>query len=248
MSARASARTFSARTWFSAVRDRYSQGASTMPSPARARVVMASTSGSWSIWLCWAITMPKAAPTRPSPTITRTRAGQPPRAMNGASQARPPASARHRRCWALSACRQTRAAPAQAKATGQNSWLLMPSSVLCTIHSRPVPRAARASSMPQSIRRLGRAWSRIPFRVADSRPGAFSTASGGAAATARRRRSPRRTGRSSTPRKAIRMTSTGQPRCRARPVLTPPSQAPSATRVALARPVSGETSSAALVP
>ena len=67
MSARASARTLSARAWFSAVRDRYSHGASTMPSPARARVVMASTSGSWSIWLCCAITMPNAAPTRPSP-------------------------------------------------------------------------------------------------------------------------------------------------------------------------------------
>ena len=32
--------------------------------------------------------------------------------------------------------------------------------------------------------------------------------------------------------KAIRITSTGQPRCRASPVLTPPSQAPSATLVA----------------
>src|SRR5215212_3857924 len=35
--------------------------------------------------------------------------------------------------------------------------------------------------------------------------------------------------------KAIRITSTGHPRCRTRPVLTPPSQAPSATRVARGR-------------
>ena len=183
-----------------------------MPSPASASVVMASTSGSWSIWLCWAMTMPKAAPTRPSPTMTRTRAGHPPRAMNGASQTRPPASARQRFCCAVSACRQTRAAPAQAKATGQNSCELMPSPLLCTIHSRPVPRAARASSMPQSIRRWGRAWSRIPARLADSRPGAFATSSGGS--------SSHRAAYAITPTnwnvikatKAIRMTRTGQPR------------------------------------
>ena len=179
MSARASARTLSARAWFSAVRDRYSQGASTMPSPARARVVMASTSGSWSIWLCWAITMPNAAPTRPSPIITRTRAGQPPRATKGASHALPPASVRQRRCWAVSACRQTSAAPAQANATGQNSWELTPRPLLCTIHSSPVPSATSASSMPQSTRRSGRASSRMPARAADSRPGALATLSGG---------------------------------------------------------------------
>ena len=46
MSARASARTFSARASFSAVRDRCSHGASTIASPARASMVMASTSGS----------------------------------------------------------------------------------------------------------------------------------------------------------------------------------------------------------
>ena len=197
---------------------------------------MASTSGSCSIWPCWAITMPNAAPTRPSPTITRTSAGQPPRATNGASQARPPASARQRFCWALSACRQTRAAPAQANATGQNSCELMPSPLLCMIHSRPAPRAVSASSMPQSIRRFGRRWSRMPVRLADSRPGAF-------AGRLRRHQQPERAVGEHADElevikatKAIRITSTGQPRCRARPVQTPPSQAPSATRVARRRP------------
>ena len=61
--------------------------------------------------------MPKAAPTSASPTTTRSTAGQPPRATNGASQTRPPPSARQRRCWLESACRQTSAAPVQAKAT-----------------------------------------------------------------------------------------------------------------------------------
>ena len=42
---------------------------------------------------------------------------------------------------------------------------------------------------------------------------------------------------------AIRITSTGQPRCRARPVLTPPSQAPSATRVARGRGSGGAVGS-----
>src|SRR5215213_3974907 len=42
---------------------------------------------------------------------------------------------------------------------------------------------------------------------------------------------------------AIRITSTGQPRCRASPVLTPPSQAPSATRVARDRGSGGSVGS-----
>ena len=46
MSARSSARTFSARASFSAVRERCSQGASTTASPARASSVMARTCGS----------------------------------------------------------------------------------------------------------------------------------------------------------------------------------------------------------
>ena len=45
MSARASARTFSARAVLSAVRDRYSHGASTIANPARASVVIAITCG-----------------------------------------------------------------------------------------------------------------------------------------------------------------------------------------------------------
>ena len=84
---------------------------------------MAITSGSSWIRFCWATTMPKAAPTRARPTITRNTAGQPPRATNGASQTRPPPSARHLRCWLVSACRHTRAAPAQANATGQKQVL-----------------------------------------------------------------------------------------------------------------------------
>ncbi len=179
MSARASARTLSARASFSAVRDRYSQGASTTARPASARTVMAITSGSCWIWLCWAMTRPNAAPTRPSPTTTRTSAGQPPRATNGASQTFPPASARHRFCCALSACRQTSAAPAQANATGQNSCWLIPSPLVCTIQSSPVPRAASASSMPQSGRRAGLAVLRRPCRVAASRPGAWVGGCGG---------------------------------------------------------------------
>ena len=108
--------------------------------------------------------MPKAAPTRPRPTITRTRAGQPPRATNGASQALPPASARQRFCCAVSACRQTSAAPAQAKATGRNSWERIPRPLLCMNQISPMPSAPSARAMPQSIRRLAGAWSRMPLR------------------------------------------------------------------------------------
>ena len=116
--------------------------------------------------------MPNAAPTRPSPTITRTRAGQPPRATNGASQARPPASARQRFCWELSACRQTSAAPAQANATGQNSCELMPSLLLCTIHNSPAPkRGQREQHAPVDPPGADGAGPACPARLADSRPG-----------------------------------------------------------------------------
>ena len=81
--------------------------------------------------------MPNAAPTRPRPTITRTSAGQPPRATNGASHALPPASSRQRFCCSESAWRQTSAAPAQAKATGQKSCELIPRPVFCMINSKP---------------------------------------------------------------------------------------------------------------
>ena len=235
MSARSSARTFSARAVFRAVRERWIQGATTTASPARARVVMASTSGSWLSLPCWATTSPKAAPTRPSPTITRTRAGQPPRATNGASQTLPPASACQRFWCAESACRQTRAAPAHAKATGQNSRWLTPSPLTCTSQSSPVPNAVSATSGPQSTRRRGTAGSRRPARLADSSPGAvvvgwagISSQSAPYAITPRNWTIIRAT-------KVIRTASTGQPRCRAKPVHTPPIIAPSATRVARGR-------------
>jgi hypothetical protein len=56
----------------------------------------------------------------------------------------------------VSACRQTRAAPAQANATGQNICELTPNPLLWVIQSRPAPSAVSASSMPQSIRRFSR--------------------------------------------------------------------------------------------
>ena len=179
--------------------------------------------------------MPKAAPTRARPTTTRSTAGQPPRATSGASQTRPPPSARQRRCWLVSAWRQTRAAPAQAKATGQNRCWLRPQPLVCTSHSRPVARAARASMVPQSIRRFGLTAVRIPVRLAASRPGAVSSCSGGSS----NHRAPYaiapRNCTSSSPTNPIRITITGQPRCRASPVQTPPRIAPSATRVARGR-------------
>ena len=89
--------------------------------------------------------------------------------------------------------------------------------------------------MPQSTRRRGRAGSRIPARAADSRPGAFGTRSGGSSSQSAPYASTPMNWNVISATNAIRITSTGQPRCRARPVLTPPSQAPSATRVARGR-------------
>src|ERR671917_2797433 len=100
--------------------------------------------------------------------------------------------------------------------------------------------------MPQSTRRRGRACSRIPARAADSSPGAFATDSGGISSQSAPYASTPMNWNVISATKAIRIGSTGQPRWRARPVLTPPSQAPSATRVARGRsrgedgsPVSG---------
>ena len=233
MSARASARTFSARAWLRAVRERCNQGASTTARPARASIVIAKTCGSWSSWLYWATTRPNAAPTRPSPTMTRTRAGHPPRATNGASQTRPPASARQRCCAELSAWRHTRAAPTQAKATGQNSRCDTPSPLVWTSQSSPVPSAARARTAPQSTeRRRGLPSGRSPVRVADSRPGASTELAGGISnQSAPYASTPKNCARAS-PTKTIRTTSTGQPKYCASPVQTPPRTAPSLTRTA----------------
>ena len=196
---------------------------------------MAITSGSSWIRFCCATTMPNAAPTRARPTTTRSTAGQPPRATKGANQTRPPPSARHRRCWLVSACRHTRAAPAQAKATGQKRCWLSPQPLVCTSHSNPVARAARASRVPQSTRRFGLVAVRSPLRLAASSPGAESSGSGGSS----NHRAPYaiapRNWTSSRPTKPMRITITGQPRCRASPVQTPPRIAPSATRVARGR-------------
>ena len=178
------------------------------------------------------MTIPNAAPTSPRPTITRTSAGQPPRATNGASQALPPASARQRFCCSESAWRQTSAAPAQAKATGQNSCELMPRPVFCMIHNKPTPRAISASSMPQSMRRLGLLSSRNPARLADSSPGAFTVDSGGSNSHKAPYAITPMNWKVAKATNAILTTINGQPRCRASPVQTPPSHAPSATLVA----------------
>ena len=47
-----------------------------------------------------------------------------------------------------------------------------PEPLVCTSHSRPLPKATRATSIPQSTRRLGLDGPRSPFRLAASRPGA----------------------------------------------------------------------------
>ena len=86
--------------------------------------------------------------------------------------------------------------------------------------------------MPQSMRRLGLLSSRNPARLADSSPGAFTVDSGGS--------NSHRAPYAITPMNwkvakatnAILTTINGQPRCRASPVQTPPSHAPSATLVA----------------
>ena len=145
MSARASARTFSARAWLRAVRERCSHGASTTASPARASVVMAITSRQLPIWPCWAITMPNAAPTRPSPTMTRTSAGQPPRATK--APARPAAGFGP----PVLLLRGVGLPPDQSRAgAGEGdrpeSCELMPSPLLCTIQSSPTPSATSATS------------------------------------------------------------------------------------------------------
>ena len=141
---------------------------------------MASTSGSSSIWLCWAITMPNAAPTRPSPTITRTSAGQPPRATNGASQARPPASARQRFCW-----RAVGLPPDQRRTgTGERhrpEQLRADSPARCSARSTAARRRARPgrAACPSRSAAAARRWSRMPARLAASRPGAAPSDSGG---------------------------------------------------------------------
>ena len=193
---------------------------------------MAITSGSCCNWFCWAMTRPNAAPTSPRPSTTLTIEGQPPRATKGASHALPPASARQRFCWAVSACRQTRAAPAQAKATGQNNCWLIPRPLVCTIHNKPVPSAASASSIPQSGRRGALTWLRRPRRVAASSPGAWLGGSAGSSSHSAPYAIAPMNWTNNNPTKPIRMTSTGQPKWRANPVQTPPSTAPSGTRVA----------------
>jgi hypothetical protein len=82
------------------------------------------------------------------------------------------------------------------------------------------------------MRRLGLLSSRKPARLADSSPGAFTVDSGGSnshkapyAITPMNWKVARATN-------AILTTINGQPRCRASPVQTPPSHAPSATLVA----------------
>jgi hypothetical protein len=198
---------------------------------------MAITWGSCCTLFCCATTMPKAAPTRARPTMTRTTAGQPPLATKGANQTRPPASARHCFCRAVSAWRQTSAAPAQAKATGQKICWESPKPVTWAIHSRPLPRATRATSMPQSIRRLGLVVARMFARLAAASPGALVAGSGGINSHSAPYASTPMNWVTTSATKPTRMTITGQPRCRANPVQTPPSMAPSGTRVARRRPL-----------
>ena len=76
---------------------------------------------------------PGPAPaSRPGPRTAPARPGRRPRPATAAARL-------------VSACRQTRAAPAQANATGQKSCWLSPEPLVCTIHSSPVPSATRAS-------------------------------------------------------------------------------------------------------
>ncbi len=98
--------------------------------------------------------------------------------------------------------------------------------------------------MPQSTRRAGRDASRMPARLADSSPGALVVDSGGISShRAAYAMTPMNWARAS-PTNPIRTTISGQPRCRARPVQTPPSRAPSLTRVALGRLAVGSAAGA----
>ena len=108
----------------------------------------------------------------------------------------------------------------------------MPRPVFCMINSKPTPKATSASSMPQSMRRLGLLWSRMPARLADSSPGAFTVDSGGNSSHKAPYAITPMNWKVAKATKAILTAISGQPRCLASPVQTPPSQAPSATRVA----------------
>ena len=236
MSARASARTVRPAPRSRRRGSDTSHGASTTASPARASTVMAITSGSSCSRFCWATTMPNAAPTRPEPDDDPddrrpAAAGHEGRQPDLAAALGPPTL-----LLAVSACRHTRAAPAQAKATGQNRCWLIPSRWSARSTASPMPSAARASSVPQSSRRCGLAAVRIPLRLAASSPGADVGRLG-------RHQQPQRPVRDraeeldqqQTRRNRCGSPCTGQPRCRASPVQTPPSTAPSATRVARGR-------------
>ena len=117
------------------------------------------------------------------------------------------------------------AAPAQAKATGQKSCWLTPKPLVCTSHSRPLPKAQRDEHPP--VHAPPR-----PCRVAKSLPaGRFKARSSGRGL--RWQQQPERTVGNDTEEleitsatKPARITITGQPRCRASPVQTPPSIAP----------------------
>ena len=238
MSARASARTLSARAWFSAVpravqprREHHAetgQGQGGHGHHLGQLVDLASAGRS----RCRTPRRPGPARRSPGPGPA-SRPGR--RTAPATRDRRPrPASASAGR---VSACRQTSAAPAQAKATGQKSCELMPSPLLCTIQSSPAPEgdqreqhapvdlAPGAGLVPHAL-----AARRLQTREATVGSGGNSSQSAPYASTPMNWKAIRAT-------KPIRITITGQPRCRARPVQTPPSQAPSATRVARGRTV-----------
>ena len=188
MSARASARTFSARASLRAFRERCSHGGEHDREPGqrqqRHRQHLGQLAGAGS-----AGRPPGRTPRRPgrvrrspapAPASRRWRRRAPATTL-------PPASARQL------LLRGRVGLPPDQSRTGagerhrpEEPLADSPSPLVWTSHSSPVPSAASATRVPQSTRRLGLAVSRMPARLAASRPGAVVGGRAAAAATARR--------------------------------------------------------------